>query len=114
MRSLDFNAVPVSLDNLYNELDEQSSQTVNSTQISEGFRVQLLSGRTPDVIDIDKNQLRLKYGYEVYLIYEAPFYKLRIGDFRTREEASCFCRILLKDGFSDAWIVKSPIIISQE
>lgn len=35
-----------------------------------------------------KNELRNNYPqYEVYIIYEEPFFKLRIGDFRTKIEA---------------------------
>lgn len=56
-----------------------------------------------------KNDLRNSYPeHEVYIIYEEPFFKLRIGDFRTKIEAyKLFKKI--QDTYPSAFIVEDLI-----
>jgi hypothetical protein len=44
----------------------------------------------------------------VYIIYPVPFFKVRIGDFRTRSEANAFY-YEVKEYFPNSYIVKSKI-----
>jgi hypothetical protein len=105
---------PVNIDRIVRNRDGEPPSTGGATTVAEGFRVQLLSSRNPGIIDLDEDRLRLKYGHSVYLIYEAPFYKLRLGDFQDMESANSFCRQLQQDGYREAWVVKSPIVLIQE
>jgi len=76
----------------------------------EGFRVQIcaVSGeeqakriqRDAIIQFIDKN---------VYLKYDSPYYKVRIGDCATRYEAEQLLKLASKKGFADAWVVRSKI-----
>jgi hypothetical protein len=105
---------PVDIDRIVCSRDGETPSADAAATIAEGYRVQLLSSRNPGIIDLNEEKLRLKYGHTVYLIYEAPFYKLRLGDFRDMESANSFCRQMHQDGYSEAWVVKSPIVLKQE
>ncbi len=74
-----------------------------------GYRVQLFSGRDRAFAAQKEAELKVKYRQQVYLIYEAPLYKVRIGDFRTMDDANRFCKQINQDGYRDAWVVKSPV-----
>ena len=47
----------------------------------------------------------------VYIVYDPPVYKVRIGDFRTRAEASQKLGAMSSIGFADAWVVGDRIVI---
>ena len=46
--------------------------------------------------------------YGVYLAYKAPFFKVRVGDFRTKNEAVKFKNKIQKQ-FSECWIIEDQI-----
>ena len=45
----------------------------------------------------------------VYMIFEAPLYKLRTGNFVTKREAENEKLKLNREGYKDVWIVRSRI-----
>lgn len=45
----------------------------------------------------------------VYIEYDEPFYKVRVGDFRTESEAEEIRKILVENGYDSAWIVETEI-----
>jgi len=77
-----------------------------------GYRVQIYFASGTDAknqVNKLKNELRnILPEYECYIIYEEPFFKLRMGDFRTKIEAyKLFCKI--KDLYPSAFIVEDLI-----
>jgi hypothetical protein len=46
----------------------------------------------------------------LYVVYDPPVYKVRIGDFPTRAEANQKLTTVIGQGFSDAWVVGDRII----
>lgn len=101
----------------YNETNERyldfrtEDRIDGSKKIVSGYRVQLFSGHDQRVAKVIEARLKVNYEQKVYSIYEAPLYKVRIGDFENRDNAARFCRQLVKNGFRNAWVVKSPISI---
>jgi hypothetical protein len=85
------------------ERSQASGETV------QGFRVQLIATTDENhARDVKKNaMLRLKN--KVYLIFEAPHYKIRVGDCTSREEAKSILEDAVTNGFPDAWIVPSTV-----
>ncbi len=76
-----------------------------------GFRVQIFFGASK------KNALKEKAGfveklpdYKGYVIYDAPYFKVRVGDFRTHLEAQKLHKELYMD-YPGAFIVKDMIPI---
>jgi hypothetical protein len=87
-----------------------SSQTENyEIKIVAGYRIQLFAGRLQsDALTIQTN-IANQVSVPVFLIYEAPQYKVRLGNFPERDEAMALCRQLRRKGFPGAWVVRSQI-----
>ena len=79
----------------------------------EGFRIQVFSfqDREAAIQAQKKVQANLKdTGVKVYLDEEAPYYKIRVGDYSSRTEAESALRLLKTSaGYRDAWIVKALV-----
>ena len=72
-------------------LVQKNIEKHKAEQTRDGYRVQLFSGNERN----NANALRSKFKTEypevpIYLIYQQPYYKLRVGDFRNRIEAQQF------------------------
>ena len=46
---------------------------------------------------------------KIYIIFEAPNYKLRVGDFLDRDDAELMRMKLVSSNFPSAWIVRTKI-----
>jgi len=47
----------------------------------------------------------------VYVEFEPPFYRVRVGDFQTRKEAESFVKVLQDLGFRGSfWVMKRPAV----
>lgn len=64
-----------------------------------GFRVQVYSSNQQQVAKNEaislQQDLKDKLDYPIYIISEPPFWKVRIGNFLTREEANTYKELLL-------------------
>jgi hypothetical protein len=87
----------------------------NGVQQNSGFRVQVIS--TADVSEAENARRELtnwlhdevpQYDAESYLLFRQPFYRLHVGNFRSRADAIEFSRIV-KRKFPDAWVVHDQI-----
>ncbi|HCA80598.1 MAG TPA: hypothetical protein DEP53_12790 [Bacteroidetes bacterium] len=79
---------------------------------SQGYRIQIFATSNID----EANAMRLTTVQRVtedsvYIVYDPPVYKVRIGDFRTRAEASQKLGGLSSIGFADAWVVGDRILL---
>ena len=97
-----------------NVLDDSTSfellLSLDSIQsVSEGYRVQVLATRYFERADslavIMKNTVR----DSVYVDFEAPNYKVRVGDFIDRDSAESLQQDLVQMGYNSAWILRSRI-----
>ena len=64
-----------------------------STATGRGFRIQFFSSNDPQTAANESSkvaeQLRsLDLGYDIYRTYNAPFWRVRVGNFQTQEEAN--------------------------
>ncbi len=93
---------------------QQAEKADTTEQQLFGYRVQIL--QTEDAEEARKVQKEaiLDLDAEVYLIYDNPYYKIRVGDFRTRYEAEQFLEKVLRQGYSAAWIVRTKIKASNK
>jgi len=80
----------------------------NITEI-EGFRVQVFATQDRNRADQLQRELVLKFDEKVYIIFEAPNYKLRVGDFLDRENAEMLRLRLVSSDFPSSWIVRTRI-----
>lgn len=80
-----------------------------------GFRVQIISTRNVAEADSLQDDFRAwanerfdGYDPEVYVFFRQPYYRVRTGDFRDRNQAIEFSR-LLKIRYPEAWVVHDRI-----
>lgn len=86
------------------------TDTPDSAQvIIEGFRVQVLATGDRGKAENLKNELSLNYVDDIYVVFEAPNYKVRMGNFIDRKNAEQFRQILVKNGYPSAWIIRTRI-----
>jgi hypothetical protein len=85
---------------------------LQENKLIEWFRLQLLS--TKDLASATRakamaqeqfSDLQLKF----YLEFDSPYYKVRAGDFKTREEANALRGTVRSRGYPQAWIVKTKV-----
>ncbi len=75
-----------------------------------GFRVQLMSTQNLlEAISAKAKADSLLKDYNVYIVYDSPYYKLRVGDFHARYEANRAVNYIVDHGFPDAWPVPDNI-----
>ena len=74
-----------------------------------GYRVQFyMSANRKEVYDAQSRFNQLYPGYRTYIVYNAPNFKVRAGDFRTRLEAQGFLQ-QLKGKFTGLFIIPDKI-----
>ncbi|MHB1049359.1 MAG: SPOR domain-containing protein [Bacteroidota bacterium] len=88
--------------------------TTAAPETLQGFRVQILATNVYDEALTVRNDIITRYpDLWVYTVYEVPAYKIRIGDFVNRAEASAILNKFRGEGFRSAWIVPDRIIKNQ-
>jgi hypothetical protein len=95
-------------DSLFNNLIE-SVDTLNS----QSFRIQLFSSK---VYGTGKQAFKVAeeiFDRPVYLDYEVPYYKVRVGNFANRDEAEKYLLKVRTTGYNDAWVVAVNINIRE-
>jgi hypothetical protein len=75
----------------------------------QGFRIQLLATKIEDQAREEQRKAIFKFQERVYLDFESPYYKLRVGDCATRKEAETLRNKAVTLGFDNPWIVQSKI-----
>lgn len=76
-----------------------------------GYRVQIYNGRKAQLLQKKIEFLSTFPSVQTYTLYDAPEYKLQVGDFRTRLEAEKFLREVISSygsGFVVRTMIKPP------
>lgn len=77
----------------------------------QGFRIQLFQTRDREEADSLVAHYQRELGMNIYRPYEAPFFKLKVGDFVNEEDArELLAEIIRKEGLEDAWIVRDRVL----
>lgn len=80
----------------------------------QGFRIQLLATNNFDEANTTRNLLTATFpDLWIYLVFEAPTYKLRVGDFVNRAETKPVLDQFMAQGYRKAWVVPDRIIRNQ-
>ena len=90
------------------KLNIDRSLDSNITEI-EGFRVQVFATQDRNRADQLQEELMIKFNEKIYIIFEAPNYKLRVGDFLDRDDAELMRMKLVSSDFPSSWIVRTKI-----
>ncbi|NOX37288.1 MAG: SPOR domain-containing protein [Calditrichaeota bacterium] len=85
---------------------------VEANRLINGFRVQLLATKDIETATLAKKEAEFTFAEDsvgIYIEFDSPYYKLRIGDCKTREEAERLRDIARTKGYPQAWIVRTKV-----
>jgi hypothetical protein len=92
--------------------DLKSNETA-PPEATPGFRIQILSTTEIDTANAVKNELsNLPESVGIYIIFDSPYYKVRVGDFLSRPDANQLLKTLIDRGYTDSWIVADRILMN--
>ena len=77
-----------------------------------GFRVQILATKNIETASLFEQEATERFGsleHKTYLIFEAPLYKIRVGDCKERAEAEDLRDLAKQYNYREAFIVKCKI-----
>jgi len=100
------NDVNIGIDNFLEKTEPIAEKGKVQTALVSGFRVNLMSGKNEAAINEEKKKAMFKFQYDVYVVFESPYYKIRLGDFLSYEEAALVQEQVRRRGFVDAFIAK--------
>ncbi len=100
-------------------MKEDKVDSTNSDEMVPGYRVQLISTRYEAEARTVKLDAMLTFRENVYVIFDDPYYKIRIGDCLTRFDANILQEEAADKNFNEAWVVRtnvfrSPVLQSEE
>jgi hypothetical protein len=85
------------------------SEAVSDTV--QGFRVQVLFSQEIEIATALRDTLNTLLPEEyVYIVYEQPYYKVRIGNYTDRVAANNMLRQIIGKGYNDAWVVPDNVL----
>ena len=92
-------------------LEIPSDSTVVVEEITQGFRVQIFASSSIDEANAAKAVAEEKAIRDsIYIVYDPPVYKVRVGDYATRFEANQHLTRLVNIGYPDAWVVADRVV----
>lgn len=75
-----------------------------------GYRVQVYTGSSYDDAVRRRTELAETFGATpADIVFDPPYYKIRIGGFRTKPEAERYRDTLRAAGIPEAWVVRAPV-----
>ncbi len=74
-----------------------------------GFRVQIFASSTQKGASKVADDARSLFGGKVYIEHTPPYYKVRVGDCLTKEEAEVLKNLAISKGFRGAFVVETMI-----
>jgi hypothetical protein len=86
-----------------------SDTDLKEPEIISGFRIQLLM--TPEIDQANKLKIEVTplLNDLVYVIFDAPYYKVRVGDCKNRTTANQLLKFFIERGYKNAWIVPDKV-----
>lgn len=91
------------------EMEEKDTTTKTTTTSVPGYRVQIFASSTQEGADKIASEARFKFTERVYVEYDAPYYKVRVGNYKNRADAEILREKARNMGYPDAWIVQTEV-----
>ena len=104
--------VIIDQDQRIEQLVQKQKEIHSADNTIDGFRIQIFMESGNDAVD-HANQVKSEFetnypDVPIYLVFGQPYYRLRVGDFRTRLEAEKFFQVLSKD-YKKAFVTSDRI-----
>jgi len=99
---------------------EEKAEPADSTEVGavemeevQGWRVQIFASERSEAAQRVKTEAMDLFDVPVYLQFEVPYYKVRIGDCRTLTEAEELVRVAKRKGYSTSFRVRTRILVEK-
>ena len=92
-------------------LAEANIDTASLPAEAAGYRVQIFSSTDQDEANAVRRDAILRFDENVYLIFDNPYYKVRVGDCLSRYKAEALQIEAEKKEYLDAWVVRTKITL---
>ena len=97
------------------QIDINEETTRENRRTASGYRILVINSNDRKKVFAAKAKIYQLYpDLKPYLLYQAPFYKLKVGNFRTKEEAEEFRIELSRDFPTGLYIVRDIIEVKPE
>ncbi len=83
------------------------------TEAADAYRVQCFASSSIEAVRAEKKVAEEKLDFPTYIVFVEPYYKLHVGDFKSRADADAALERIKKAGYSEAWIVRSSVHIDE-
>jgi hypothetical protein len=100
----------------YSDMPEALQAAVADTSedaMTQGWRVQL--GALQSQVQASEEMLNAQEAFDedIYLVFDAPLYKIRVGDCLTRERAEDLLSRAIRARYRDAWIIPTDVFVNR-
>jgi len=79
------------------------------SKVNDGFRIQIFESMVSSIARAEAKRFQNILGDTVYIDFETPLYKLRIGNYFDRKKAEKAISAIKRLGAKDSWIVRTKI-----
>ena len=96
--------------------NESESEKLTTLKEITGYRVQILATKnieTASLFEQEASERFKNFDQKTYLIFEAPLYKIRVGDCKERQQAEELRDKAMQYGYRESFIVKTKIQITE-
>lgn len=95
------------------EINEYTTR--NARRTAKGFRIQVINTTDRNAaIEAKTTVYRLYPELKAYLMYQSPYFRLRVGNFETRDEAESYQRQLAREFKQNVYIVNDTIEVNPD
>jgi len=92
------------------ETDSRSDSVSVEEETVQGFRIQIFASASIDEANLAKQLAAQSIVTDsLYIVYDPPVYKVRVGDYPTRLDANRALASVIHHGYPDAWVVTDRI-----
>lgn len=98
----------------FSEQNETGEVQPVTTETARGYRIQVGAYEDKENAERMRDYVEIKLNLPVYLEYQPPFYRVRVGDFQDIREAEQYVEIIRNNGFKDARWVPSTVMVQHQ
>ncbi|UCF79365.1 MAG: SPOR domain-containing protein [Candidatus Eiseniibacteriota bacterium] len=90
-------------------VEAQEPPGVEEADVDSGYRVQIFASSSMERAEEVASQARSVFTESVYVEYSVPLYKVRVGNFLSKDEAMQFRQRAIEAGYEGAWVAEAII-----
>ena len=102
---------PRILDKIFGTSQLELLDSIKNLRVTtqDGFRLQIFESSSAEEANQNFKKFNRAFSDSLYLIFDAPLYKIRYGNFVAKNQAEIEKNKIRKKGYKNIWIVRSRI-----